>query len=101
MVVYNQQPIPVPGMLVQAQPLIRAPFLPQPSRVIVQEHHHHHPAPPPPEPILLPPPPPPPPAPLTTTEITETIRTVRRRPRAVEKETIIEQTKPVQVKINK
>jgi hypothetical protein len=82
----------------QPQPFIHAHrvFPPQPSRVIVQEHHHHHPAPPPPEPI--PPPPPPPPVPLTTTEITETVRTVRRRPRAVEKETIIEQTKPAQVK---
>ncbi len=95
MVVYNQQPIPVPGMLIQAHPFSHAQVIPQPSRVIVQEHHHHHP--PPPEPIPLPPPPPP--APLTTTEITETIRTRRRRrPRAVEKEMIIEQRKPVQVK---
>ncbi len=80
---------------------------PQPSRVIVQEHHHHHheaaiPPPPLPEPILAPPPPPPP-VPLTTTEITETVRTVRRRARAraAEKETIIEQTQPAQVKRDK
>ncbi|CAF5199595.1 unnamed protein product, partial [Rotaria magnacalcarata] len=50
------------------------------------------------EPILVPPPPPPPPppVPLTTTEITETVRTVRRRPRAKATATIIEQQEPVQ-----
>lgn len=113
---YNQQPVPMPGMFIQPRPLFRVPMLPpptrlmvpqltsvvvrhppmmipQPSRVIVQEHHHHHPPPPVPEPVVIPPPPPA--VPLTTTEITETIRTVRRRrPRAVEKQTIVEQVKP-------
>ena len=113
----------MPGMFVQARPLFRAHMLPpptrlmvpqltsvvvrhpppviipQPSRVIVQEHHHHHPPPPAPEPVVIPPPPPP--VALTATEITETIRTVRRRrPRAVEKQTIIEEVKPAQVNIS-
>ena len=102
MFAYHQQPMPMPmpmpGMFVQMQPLIRAQFIPQPSPVVVQEHHHHHEAAAKTETVVAVPPPPP--APLTMTEITETIRTVRRRrPAAVAQETIIEQTRPAQVKL--
>ncbi|CAF4874206.1 unnamed protein product, partial [Rotaria socialis] len=98
----QQQPIPVPTIFAQPQPIMHAYRIPHPppqSQVFVTEHHHHHhrlPTPQPVEPILAPPPPPPPPVPLTTTEITETVRTVRRRPRAKATATIIEQKEPVQ-----
>ncbi|CAF5162024.1 unnamed protein product, partial [Rotaria magnacalcarata] len=81
----QQQPIPVPTILAQPQSIMHAYRIPHPPpqpQVFVQEHHHHRRLPTPKlvEPILVPPPPPPPPppVPLTTTEITETVRTVRR-----------------------
>jgi hypothetical protein len=107
-VVMQPTPAQMQGILVHPPPTIvhTARFLPPPpppppsTRVIVQEHHHHHhhriptPSPPPPQPA---PPPPPPPAPLTVTEITETVRTVRRRPRVATQQAIVEETKPIQV----
>lgn len=76
-------PIPNPFMI--QQPFIPRPWLPRawlPMPMVGQKTIVHAP---------------PPPAPLTTTEITETVRRVRRRPRDSTRETVIEEQIPEEV----
>ena len=93
---YQQQPVPNSAVAVQRQSAIYPHnIIPlEPLHAIVQQQHQLNPQLYGHTTALTPAAPP-----LTKTEITETVRTVRRRPRTKETETVIEQRKPVQVVI--